>query len=270
MKKKQDKIVNIVLFGFALILVGYLIYDKVLMRDSESDADKINKASENSAYNETEIGINGEMVVQLSNYLSSHSKLNGSYDDSWVYLEDFYNYTKDEVTYSDLGENEILEKAFWYLYRIDKLKVSDINKEKIEYAIKMLYGKKETIPTHKSFSFDVYDCVYTEDYVCSKTTRSHSLLEKANYRITKAVQTNSDIIISEYFYYPEYVDGKWNIYNTSDKEKKIATLTNDEYKKTDIISKYKDDLYLFKHYYKATGTGSYYWYSTKAISVKSY
>lgn len=264
--KKKKSFTNIIMIIICLILVVYIVYSRMNASSLER-SQNIDAASKNDAENETETGTNSELIVKLSNYLSGHSKLNGSYDDSWIYKEDFYNYSTKKVTVSNLSSDNILTKAFWYLYRYERMDIININKTYLENAITTLYGSKVTYK-HQTFTFDQYTCTYTDDYICENNGNKHNLLEKENYKITKATQYNTGISIYEYFYYPEYVDGKYLIYNTFDKAKLIATLTEEEYKNTDIFTEYKSSLNLYKHIYKFTGTDNYYWYSTEIVEIQ--
>ncbi len=256
-------IVILVVLLMALAMLGYYYSNKSV------------KPTQNIPDEDKPVTINDKEVIQLYNYLSDNKMFNIT-DDKYKTI-----YQDKLVTYSDLTKYNILRNIFYRMEKEDA-SIDMYNTEMLSGNIEPVFNilDTSTIKFADECTPDNNDCIVPIHFNLNEVTGYYQINcddnetciwflngndnvnDESLFKLINAEKSNN-----EYYLYDSvfYSDGK-NLYDSYSKNNVIYTSPNDnliDYKF--VEENYKDYLFTYKHTYKQSGSGKYYWYSTELI-----
>lgn len=270
---KAKNIVITILVILLLCCLGVMVWQYMQLNDNK--APEISTQDENKVEESKreDLDINSELVQKLYRYVpSQHYYSNNNltaYQNKLVTMGDFDN--RYLLTCAFFNENTVLDKVesddliIQYYFKADSF----------QDDVKRIYGKELV---NESFGLPMERCDYANG-IYSYTEGGGSVISYYDlnnvydaYKIANELYIEDRYMLAEY-YYDDLVES-WvtDLYTSSNRTTKIAKLPdnseNDEEYDSELNGykvKYESQAQKYRHTFKLSEEGTYYWYSTEPI-----
>ncbi len=233
------------------------------------------KPNSNTPNNDSVVDINDVTVKELYNYLHDN-KLYTMFDNYKTVYQDKL------IKYSDLTKNTILRNVFYELNK-ENASIDMYNKNMFSSNIMKVFNIQDNaiIEYADKCSPDNNDCIIPVSFDLREVTGYYQIIcdlaemciwtlngnnsfdNEPLYKLINAEKNNDEYYLYENVFYS---DGK-NLYDKYASGKIIYTSPNDNFIDYKFVEdNYNDYLYTYKHTYKKSKSGEYYWYSTELLS----
>ena len=254
--------------------------------ENKSTTSEISKDEINNNKIET-LDIKSDSVKKLYNYVSKFS-----------YYDELIAYQSKKVTEKDLANSLKLLTVFNNLDKDDATRIEYQyeneyipKREHIIYSKKIIddkateiFGNNVTIIHENASPYDGHSIIYKNNEYDSFDYEGGGVVpwESSTSKLIKAEQIGDDIFIYDKYVHLVEVEnivnginhaGSYDIYSASDKNVKLSSKVDFDKNKLygdDIIGNIEkflnQELTTFKHTFKKSSNGSYYWYSSEPIN----
>ena len=296
---KAKNIVITILVILLLCCLGVIAWQYMQLNDNKepevSTQDKVNTENKVEELKREDLDINSELVQKLYGYVPSNpcvlnyiddgkTVLGGPYqtkaitiddiDNKWVLYNAFINSKVPEdkkLDYIDGEDNNLTKDNGWYSFK----------EEVLQDFVKDIYNT-----TVKNLSFNFYDMsctyengIYKYAFDTGDSFNEESLMQGLT-KIAKSYKIGNELYIEDNFLLEsakfeskqeaeEAEEWKVEIYNSCDRATKVGEVIENyekEYTEEELLNKYQNQAQKYKHTFKLSEEGTYYWYSTEPIN----
>jgi|GEM_PF-5311934 len=257
MKQKQSNIIIVIILILVVLSVGsyYLFFNEAKNETHKQKEDKPN----NSEGKSNPITITQEEVDFI--YTRTYFNTMGN--------NDFTLYQNKKITQKDLTDEEKMQMTL-YLHGLSEKETNatttiyEMKIVDLEKSYEQIFGTRD-VP-RSDFDYDINTmCVFDSNigYTCYRDNNTDMLGTTTEMRdYIKYIVNGNDIEIYDKYMYLESDGPKYHVYDSRKTKKLLITINKSDIDTLDI-NKYGTN---YKHTYRATTDGIYYWHSSEVVN----